>query len=332
MKLVSWKNADDPGRGSYSLEMDSNGGELLMKKNGSESIIWRSGGWRDGGFASLPNSSSLYTFSRSSRNGASFFTYVVRSESIKVRIMLHSSGILYQYIWSEARGDWFALAVEPSDPKFCSTYENCGANTICDVNYAPACRCLDGFGPRVSRDWDLFDFSNGCVRDRGLRCENDQKTAFANVSYATWRGSPESRNVSNNAECESFCSADCSCSAYSIGNSSGGGGGGGCLLFRGELIGLERLKNASMGDDIYVRMESSERKGARVSSSILCINHVLFLHVISDDCVFMCDRKEKSSCCGFSCAFDCCSCFLSLLLLSVAKVQKQRYNTTLISS
>ncbi|KAH6764619.1 hypothetical protein C2S52_013584 [Perilla frutescens var. hirtella] len=241
-KLVSWRNGDDPGTGNYSLGMERNGGsEVFLKKNGSETI-WRSG---------VMKNTDLYNFSYVRIKNADFLRYDVYNESTIVRIVLHSGGLLYHYVWSEARRDWFTLAVEPSDPDFCRNYEGCGANAICDVNYSPACRCLEGFVPRVKRDWDLFDFSNGCVREKALQCEKE-KTMFMKVSYArSWRGSPESRNVSSNGECESFCLTDCLCSAYA--NSSGDG----CLLFKGELLDLERLQNDSLGDDLYIRMESS---------------------------------------------------------------------------
>ncbi|KAL1562743.1 receptor-like serine/threonine-protein kinase SD1-6 [Salvia divinorum] len=179
INLTSWTKPDDPavGAGSYSLQMESN--ELLLKKNGSQTV-WKSGFWSNGGFPSFPNSNYLYNFSYVSRNGVDFFTYNVYNESVFVRIVLLASGELHHYVWSEARREWFSAAVQPSHPDFCTADAKCGANAVCDVNYAPACRCLEGFAPRVKGDWDLFDFSNGCVREWALQCEKE-KTVFSRV-------------------------------------------------------------------------------------------------------------------------------------------------------
>ncbi|KAG6420681.1 hypothetical protein SASPL_117218 [Salvia splendens] len=234
--------------------MESN--ELVIKRNASQTV-WKSGFGSNGGFPSFPNSNALYNFSHVSRNGVDFFTYNAYNESVFVRIVLLASGELDHYVWSEAKGDWFTAAEQPFDPDFCEVEAKCGANAVCDVNYVPACRCLEGFAPRVEGDWGLFDFSQGCVRERALQCEKE-KTVFSRVISAVWSGGS---NVSGGGECEALCLDDCSCSAFA--NRSGDG----CVLFKDDLMDLQRLGNqSSSGGDLFVRMERADRpsrKGKR---------------------------------------------------------------------
>lgn len=160
--LVSWTNPNDPASGNYALVVDS--GEVSTRFN-REETLWSSGALQGGAFASLPDYSSFrisYNFTHLSSDTYGYLMYNVYNESLVLRIVIDYLGRLTHFGWSEATHAWIILS--------CNGYPTCRPNTICNADYSPACRCLDGFVPRVKRDWDLSDFSNGCGRTTPLEC------------------------------------------------------------------------------------------------------------------------------------------------------------------
>jgi hypothetical protein len=57
-------------------------------------------------------------------------------------------------------------------------------------------------------------------------------------------------------ECEGMCLKNCSCTTYA--NFDVRGGGSGCLLWFGSLIDISEYSNSESGQDLYVRMATSE--------------------------------------------------------------------------
>ncbi|KAK4386656.1 Receptor-like serine/threonine-protein kinase SD1-8 [Sesamum angolense] len=159
VKLVSWKNPNDPAMGDFSLGMEPNGGsELFINRNGSERL-WRSGVWQGGGFASLSGGSNFYNFTYVTRDDTVYLTYNVYNEGMISRIVIDFLGQLRLLVWSEASQSWIIYQTQPSNA--CQQYALCGPNAICDINNSPPCSCLVGFVPRATQEWDLFDFSGG---------------------------------------------------------------------------------------------------------------------------------------------------------------------------
>lgn len=246
-KLVSWRSENDPAIGDYSLRL---GGSELLISNGSNNLFWRSGIWQGGNFASLSSVGGLYNFPLISREDSAYVTF---NASRVYRIVLENNGLMSHSAWSEVSQTWLRIAVQPSDS--CKLYGRCGPNAVCGMDYAPACRCLNGFVPRLNRDWDAFDSSVGCVRMRPLQCDED-KTEFMEVRNITFPANAEPLEVRVNGVCEFVCRANCSCTAYANSN------GGGCLFFMGDLIDSESVLDNS-GVTLYVKMNSKDvsRKG-----------------------------------------------------------------------
>lgn len=243
IRLVSWRNPNNPASGTWSLGMDPNGGGSdLSIKNGMEEW-WSSGPSQGGTFQSLnlKNSSNL---TYSPRDGFVNVTYNVYNESLLFRIVIDNFGRMKQFRWSEQRQAWELLMVQPYS---CSAYAMCGPNTMCATNSSPPCRCLSEFKPQVERDWDSSDFSSGCVRRRKLQDCTD-KVAFIRVTTDRFPLSSETADLPDSV-CESLCSNNCSCNAYAYGR------GGGCLLFMGDIMDLESPSNSSSGEDIYVKVK-----------------------------------------------------------------------------
>lgn len=38
--------------------------------------------------------------------------------------------------------------------QYVKLYFKCGAYGSCNINSSPACRCLDGFEPKIQKDWN----------------------------------------------------------------------------------------------------------------------------------------------------------------------------------
>ncbi|KAL7102977.1 hypothetical protein ACP275_08G151800 [Erythranthe tilingii] len=251
-RLVSWRNPEDPSFGDFSLGTERNGGsELFITRNNSK--LWRSGILQGGSFASLPGHSTLmnsYNFSYVSNDDSVYVTYNVYNESVVSRLVLENSGVMQRSVWSEANNVWVIYLSQPSDA--CETYAMCGPNAICDINSSPVCGCLNRFKPRDVRDWQLANFSKGCVRTRPVQCTTDQgNPGFRRYSGIRLPANPESLEIVRSGVCELVCADNCSCNAYAYGN------GGGCLLFIGDMVDLVKLANGSSGGDLYVRMDST---------------------------------------------------------------------------
>ncbi|KAK7293105.1 hypothetical protein RJT34_15966 [Clitoria ternatea] len=125
------------------------------------------------------------------------------------------------------------------------------------------CSCLRGFEPRNKEEWDVKNWTSGCVRRTPLQvqCEgpsSNQNTRaenkadgflklqmikvpdFADGSFLTLK--PD--------ECRSQCLENCSCIAYSYDAEIG------CMSWNGNLIDMQQL--SSEGLDLYIHVAHSE--------------------------------------------------------------------------
>ncbi|KAL8529752.1 hypothetical protein ACS0TY_006981 [Phlomoides rotata] len=257
-KLISWRNIDNPASGNYSFGIvQDGGGELLINANGSH-ILWRSGTLQAGSFASLSGSSS-YSFYYVKKNDTEYLGYNVFDAMI--RFVIDYSGRMVVYVWSGRVNAWIVYSSQPSD--YCKTYGGCGPNAICDIRNSPACGCLNGYEPRMLRNYDIGDFSDGCERRTPLDCAED-KTGFLKVNNIRLPANPELLDATRIGVCQSVCSRNCLCMAY------GRDSRGECLLFTGKLLDLERLENSTAAGDLYVRIESRPlAKGGLTKKKIL---------------------------------------------------------------
>lgn len=148
---------------------------------------------------------------------------------------------------------------------------------ICNDNWSPACRCLDGFVPRDKQEWNLSHFPDECVRTTPLECARD-KARYINVTTTTLPDSPQSRKVPNHDACNLACSDSCSCTAYAYYDE-----GGGCLLFMGNLSALVSPPNHYVGVDLYVKTESAHTTRKLLAVAIIvpitaaCANYIMIL-------------------------------------------------------
>lgn len=137
----------------------------------------------------------------------------------------------------------------------CDRYESCGPYGNCYAD-DPNCRCLRGFTPKSPESWRLIDWSDGCVRKRGLDCQNGD--GF--VKYDRMKLPDNSHLVTNRnfslslEECEAECLKNCSCMAYTKIDIHGNGGD--CVMWFGDLVDMKYFPNG--GSNLYIRMAQAE--------------------------------------------------------------------------
>ncbi|KAJ8628142.1 hypothetical protein MRB53_021449 [Persea americana] len=171
---------------------------------------------------------------------------------ITSRFVLDDSGSFGKLMWSNKNRRWDLMWLAAQDR--CDQYANCGAYGCCDSNRVAECECLRGFEPKTPSDWNLRDWSGGCVRKRSLDCDGkgDGFLRLGNVKVPDTTKSRVEPGLSLEA-CKEECLKNCSCTAYASFNVSGDRG---CLMWDGDLVDL-RVKSDG-GHDIYIRVAASE--------------------------------------------------------------------------
>ncbi|KAJ9554420.1 hypothetical protein OSB04_018465 [Centaurea solstitialis] len=175
----------------------------------------------------------------------------------------------------------------------CGRYGICGPYGTCSIDMYPPCICMEGFEPRLPKEWDAADWSGGCQRKQPLRCGSGD--GFRKLSGLNF---PDSRNSWYNVsmtldECEMACRKNCSCTAYAqldIRN-----GGSGCLLWFHELMDMREYDERQ---DLYVRMATSELaenpsfNEKKVLSMVLAISSAALL-LLAVACVWKKTKKGR---------------------------------------
>ncbi|XP_035842070.1 G-type lectin S-receptor-like serine/threonine-protein kinase At2g19130 [Helianthus annuus] len=246
--ITSWKNKEDPAAGLFSLEIVQNTKRYALKWNRSVEY-WTSGPWNGRFFSSLPDMAVpyIYNFSYIDNANESYFTYWSTNHSVISGMFLDVSGQMQQQTWKESSEQWYLFF---STPKLiCDVYARCGAFSICNQQTSPFCNCLTGFEPTSQSDWNLSEFSGGCVRKTKLNCRvKEEKPEFI-VSFVPVKYLPASHENEipslDESACRRSCLDDCSCDGYSF------------FLERCRLWNNENLNNISF---VFVSDDSTVRK------------------------------------------------------------------------
>ncbi|KAJ9671925.1 hypothetical protein PVL29_025530 [Vitis rotundifolia] len=260
--LSSWKTTDDPSIGNFTYRLDPGGSPQLLVRNGS-TVTFRSGPWnglRFSGFPQLrPNSVYRYAFIFNDKE--MYYTFELVNSSVITRLVLSPEGYAQRFTWIDRTGDWILYSSAQTDD--CDSYALCGVYGICKINRSPKCECMKGFEPKFQSNWDMADWSDGCVRSTPMVCQKSNGfLKYSGVKLPDTRNSwlNESMNLK---ECASLCLRNCSCTAYT--NSDIRGGGSGCLLWFGDLTDIREY--TENGQDFYIRMAKSELDAFAMTSS-----------------------------------------------------------------
>ncbi|XP_068642647.1 G-type lectin S-receptor-like serine/threonine-protein kinase At2g19130 [Aristolochia californica] len=255
--LTSWRDWEDPSLGTFSLGIDPQGtNQYLITWNGSRRF-WTSGVWNGQFFSLVPEMGSkyIYNFSYVSNDRENYFIYNLFDSSIISRFVMDLSGQIKQFIWLKQSQKWILLWTRPNDQ--CEVYSVCGSFGVCYSKSLPSCRCVQGFQQRYPKQWNLSDWTGGCVRNKDLQCQKmssvrgGQPDKFILLSNVRLPTNPQSARASSAEKCKSECLRDCSCTAYAYGI--------GCSLWKGDMFDLQQLTDVpNNGSDIYIRLSASE--------------------------------------------------------------------------
>ena len=259
-RISAWKSSNDPCNGdfNYGIEIDEKlhtYPEAIIRKGSAK--FYRTGSWNGLSFSGSPDlrPNPLFDFGFVYNDDEVYYTYNLKNKSVISRIVMNETTSVRQRLtWIETEKSWRPYNSVPRDQ--CDNYGLCGANGNCIISQNPVCQCLEGFKPKSQENWNRMDWSEGCVRDSPLSCQEKEKDGFVKFSglklpdaQHTWVN--KSMNL---RECRAKCLSNCSCMAYT--NSDIRGEGSGCVVWFGDLLDIRQF--ASAGQDLYIRMSASE--------------------------------------------------------------------------
>ncbi|WOG98734.1 hypothetical protein DCAR_0418079 [Daucus carota subsp. sativus] len=261
--LSSWRNAEDPAPGLFSFEVETNGTAHMLLYNRTKRY-WYSGEWTGTSFVLAPEiqrNPYISNFGYFSSANESKFTYDTDNPKTLTRFMIDKTGQYRQFAWRESFPErrWVANWLRPEQ---CEVPNVCGAFATCNQLKAPSCTCLQGYEPRVSKNWDLGDYTDGCIK-RAFKCGvGGEEDTFLSIKATRFSfqdtGDSLSLDVESDKECKSACLRNCSCTAYVF-------DGDKCVVWIGEVYNLQQLgPDDKRGGVFRVRIKKSG-KGSKIS-------------------------------------------------------------------
>ncbi|KAK4422467.1 Receptor-like serine/threonine-protein kinase SD1-8 [Sesamum alatum] len=223
-RLVSWKNADDPSPGMFSVEVSQDHEfEFFLQWNMS-TTYWRSGAWNGIVFGSVPEISYLTSFNFVSTENSTYYTYTVLNRAVLSMFVINALGNFEQLTSLRSHYSWSPTYVLPKNQSDIIAF--CGAFGVFVGSSSNACTCLHGFAQTRPNDW-----SAGCSRT------------------TTNPTTPPARNARG---CELACRQSCSCTAYAF-------HGTGCSVWEGDLFDIRNVSsNQDNKQRLYVKVASSD--------------------------------------------------------------------------
>ncbi|KAI3728800.1 hypothetical protein L6452_17443 [Arctium lappa] len=272
--LTSWRNREDPATGLFSLELDQNALQYVLKYNKSL-VYWTSGSWNGRFFSSIPEMKSgvKFTFIFSQNENETYNTYYLYDTSTISTLIMDTSGQIQQLTWFESSKKWLPVWIQPKTKceihAFCGTFGTCKQTTESQF-----CSCLTGFTPRSKSDWNQSDFSGGCVRKTNLQCGRNAETPDFLMTRVKDLPPNNTVAVGSSGECRTNCLNNCSCNAYSFFDNQ-------CSVWDRDLLNIP--EDDSNGKTIYVKVASKDlprrkkRKGVTVSTVVGSVAGVVFV-------------------------------------------------------
>ncbi|CAA3033544.1 Hypothetical predicted protein [Olea europaea subsp. europaea] len=252
--LTSWKDDNDPSPGDVTFRTDNIGMPQLVLRKGSEKI-YRTGVWNGVRFSGTgplsvnPVFIPIFVYD----NENLYYMYKLGDRSLVNRFMVTQSGLAKRLVLNEGESSWNIFYTSQDDQ--CDEYGVCGGNGICKLGNTPICKCLYGYVPKFQREWDVHNWSNGCVRRIPLDCQQGGYLKVSNVKLPDLLEYSLNKSMSI-SECESECFKNCYCLAYAYSDIRGNGSG--CFMWFGNLIDVREMPQTDSQQDIYIRMPASE--------------------------------------------------------------------------
>ncbi|XP_057428737.1 receptor-like serine/threonine-protein kinase SD1-8 [Lotus japonicus] len=260
-RITAWKSQDDPSSGDSYFSVDYHGIPDVFLWN-KQQRIFRTGPWngeRLGGIPILDTIADLNDTVHADEHGVYFIISPLAQSNLS-RMVVNWTGAIERCAWVESSQSWTRTWFAPNGD--CDQYGVCGPFGICDSNAFPVCQCIQGFSVKNQQQWDLRNFSDGCVRKTGLECGKDKFLPMKNVQLPDTREAFVDKNMTL-LDCESRCQRECNCTAYA--NAEITNGGTGCVMWTGNLIDTRQFVEGDQ--DLYVRLAASDVDDSDTGSS-----------------------------------------------------------------
>ncbi|XP_033134451.1 G-type lectin S-receptor-like serine/threonine-protein kinase At1g11330 [Brassica rapa] len=269
-------------------QLDSSMSSCVIQSGETPFPVWRSGPWNGQIFIGLPDSISLLFldgFNVSNDNQGTFLISYA-TDSFMHHFNLDPDGALYMRSWNTSTRAWTVDAIIPSTT--CDAYNRCGPFASCGLQEVPPCKCVKGYVPRNSTEWNRGIFTNECVRRVPLKCNvstggGGKEDGFFKMQKMKLPANVE-KSVANEKDCPKVCLENCSCIAYAYDR------GIGCMLWSGSLVDMQSLLGS--GIDLYIRVSHSEFK-THSKRTVLITSSVLGVVFVAMVCVLLACRKFK---------------------------------------
>ncbi|XP_021299445.1 receptor-like serine/threonine-protein kinase SD1-8 [Herrania umbratica] len=252
--FTAWKDLNDPAPGDFTYRVDNNGLPQLVLREGMKKRF-RTGSWNGIGFSGVgmqQNTVLNPIFVDTAEE--LYYKFEVKDTSVITRFTVNQSGLLQRLVLFGNSTEWTVMYTVQND--LCDDYAKCGPNGICRINKRPICDCLTGFHPRSQHQWQVLNWTGGCVRMTPLDCQKGEGfVKLANVKLPDMLEFKFNRSM-NLEDCRAKCLENCSCTAYA--NSDISNGGSGCLMWFGDLVDMREFIDGDSEQDIYIRMPASE--------------------------------------------------------------------------
>ncbi|XP_076936443.1 G-type lectin S-receptor-like serine/threonine-protein kinase At4g27290 isoform X2 [Bidens hawaiensis] len=273
-QLSSWKSSQDPAPGEFTYGADTLGYPENKLKQGAL-VKFRDRPWSNQFSGTL----EPFTYDVIINEYEVSLTYNLQSLNLLSRTTLNSSGQLESWV-ENGNGGWRPFLSSVSGA--CDKYNICNAYGTCNINMNQQfCTCLDEkrFVPKNQKDWDIADWSGGCIWRTPLECKKGSEgfIKYANVKL------PDTENTWFNMrmtleECATKCLENCTCMAYANPDDSRSI----CVHWFSDILDNQVLPEFGGGSYIFVRMASSEldfekQEGENDKIKIIVILGVLFM-------------------------------------------------------
>lgn len=256
-RVSAWKNWDDPSPGDFTWGISLEGFPQVMMWKGSKEY-YRGGPWNGLCFSGAPElkTNPVFEFKFVNNKDEVYYTYNLRNKSMVSRVVMNqTSSTRQRYTWIQEAQSWRLYASVPRDN--CDLYNLCGPYGNCNIGDSPVCNCLKGFKPRSPGNWDMMDWTQGCLINEQWSCEDKSQHGFVKFSGVKYPDTSHSwvNESMDIDECRVKCLENCSCKAYA--NIDVRGGGSGCLIWFGDLRDIRQFSSDD-GRNLYIRTKTSE--------------------------------------------------------------------------
>ncbi|PNX82534.1 G-type lectin S-receptor-like serine/threonine-kinase, partial [Trifolium pratense] len=274
INLESWKSPSDPSVGNFSCSTVEHLHIIEVFVWNDTRPYWRSGPWNGGVFTGIQTMTVAYFFGFQAGDdgeGNTNIYYTIQNDEEFFMYHLNSQGKLEETWWDDEKKEMQVRWTNRESE--CDVYGICGAFARCNSLSSPICSCLRGFEPRNIHEWNIHNWTGGCVRRTPLQCErvNNKTTStkedgFLKLHMVKVPVFAEGLAVTPDI-CRSLCLENCSCLAYSHEAVIG------CMTWTGNLLDIEQLENGGL--DLYVRVAYAELDRRRNKTIIIVITVIV---------------------------------------------------------